>query len=383
MKNGGIYIHIPFCTEKCIYCDFYSLPNQEQSIKPFIKNLCKEISIRSKKSTIDWKIDTIFIGGGTPSLLSESDLENIISAINKNFNLNDLKEFTIEANPGEFDYNKMVNFKLMGVNRISFGFQSLNLDMLKFMSRWHTPEDSIRTFKNARKAGYSNINIDMIFGIPGQTLDVWSNNLETIVSLEPEHISAYSLTVEKQTPLYHLVQSDRVKMPHENIDLDMFNFTIDFLTEKKYSQYEISNYCKSKRECLHNLHYWKRNPYLSFGPSAHGFNKNIRYWNTRDLNNYMKNLNKNNLPDSESETLTQENIFNELILNSIRIKSGINLTQIKNDFNIETQQNILNKANEWGENLNIKSDCIKLSRKGMPIADEITLDLATSFVTSN
>ena len=383
MKNGGIYIHIPFCTEKCIYCDFYSLPNQEQSIKPFIKNLCKEISIRSKKSTIDWKIDTIFIGGGTPSLLSESDLENIISAINKNFNLNDLKEFTIEANPGEFDYNKMVNFKLMGVNRISFGFQSLNLDMLKFMSRWHTPEDSIRSFKNARKAGYSNINIDMIFGIPGQTLDVWSNNLETIVSLEPEHISAYSLTVEKQTPLYHLVQSDRVKMPHENIDLDMFNFTIDFLTEKKYSQYEISNYCKSKRECLHNLHYWKRNPYLSFGPSAHGFNKNIRYWNTRDLNNYMKNLNKNNLPDSESETLTQENIFNELILNSIRIKSGINLTQIKNDFNIETQQNILNKANEWGENLTIKSDCIKLSRKGMPIADEITLDLATSLITSN
>ena len=383
MKNGGIYIHIPFCTEKCIYCDFYSLPNQEQSIKPFIKNLCKEILIRSKKSTIDWKIDTIFIGGGTPSLLSESDLENIISAINKNFNLNDLKEFTIEANPGEFDYNKMVNFKLMGVNRISFGFQSLNLDMLKFMSRWHTPEDSIRTFKNARKAGYSNINIDMIFGIPGQTLDVWSNNLETIVSLEPEHISAYSLTVEKQTPLYHLVQSDKVKMPHENIDLDMFNFTIDFLTEKKYSQYEISNYCKSKRECLHNLHYWKRNPYLSFGPSAHGFYKNIRYWNSRDLNNYMKNLNKNNLPDSESETLTQENIFNELILNSIRIKSGINLTQIKNDFNIETQQNILNKANEWGENLTIKSDCIKLSRKGMPIADEITLDLATSLITSN
>ena len=292
MKNGGIYIHIPFCTEKCIYCDFYSLPNQEQTIEPFIKNLCKEISIRSKKSTIDWKIDTIFIGGGTPSLLSESDLENIISAINKNFNLNDLKEFTIEANPGEFDYNKMTSFKLMGVNRISFGFQSLNLDMLKFMSRWHTPEDSISSYKNARKAGYTNINIDMIFGIPGQTLDVWSNNLETIVSLEPEHISAYSLTVEKQTPLYHLVQSDRVKMPHENIDLDMFNFTIDFLTEKKYSQYEISNYCKPKRECVHNLHYWKRNPYLSFGPSAHGFNNNIRYWNTRDLNKYMENLNK-------------------------------------------------------------------------------------------
>ena len=232
MRNGGIYIHIPFCTEKCIYCDFYSLPNQNQNIEAFIKNLCKEISIRSKKSTIDWKIDTIFIGGGTPSLLSESDLENIISTIDKNFNLNDLKEFTIEANPGEFDYNKMTNFKMMGVNRISFGFQSLNLDILKFMSRWHTPEDSISSYKNARKAGYTNINIDMIFGIPGQTLDVWSDNLETIVSLDPDHISAYSLTVEKQTPLYNLVQSNRVQMPHENIDLDMFNYTIDFLTEK-------------------------------------------------------------------------------------------------------------------------------------------------------
>ena len=383
MRNGGIYIHIPFCTEKCIYCDFYSLPNQNQNIEAFIKNLCKEISIRSKKSTIDWKIDTIFIGGGTPSLLSESDLENIISTIDKNFNLSDLKEFTIEANPGEFDYNKMTSFKLMGVNRISFGFQSLNLDMLKFMSRWHTPEDSISSYKNARKAGYTNINIDMIFGIPGQTLDVWSDNLETIASLDPDHISAYSLTVEKQTPLYNLVQSNRVQMPHENIDLDMFNYTIDFLTEKKYSQYEISNYCKPKKECVHNLHYWKRNPYLSFGPSAHGFNNNIRYWNTRDLNKYMENLNKNNLPDSESEALTQENIFNELILNSLRLERGINLKQIKNNFNIETNQNILTKAKEWGKNLIIKSDCIKLSKKGMPIADEITLDLATSFVKSS
>ncbi len=382
MKSGGIYIHVPFCTEKCIYCDFYSLPNQEQNIKPFVNSLCKEIRLKSKKINIDWKIDTIFIGGGTPSLLSEFDLDNIISTISGNFDLKNLKEFTIEANPGEFDYHKMVNFKSMGINRISFGFQSLNLDLLKFMSRWHTPEESIKSYENARKAGYENINIDMIFGIPGQSNNVWSDNLEAVANLEPEHISAYSLTVEKRTPLQRLVDSNKIKMLDENIDLEMFNHTIDFLISKGYNHYEISNYCKSKKECLHNLHYWNRDPYISFGPSAHGFSNNTRYWNSRDLNNYMQNLENNKLPNYDSETLNQENIFNEFILNNIRINTGISITQIKKDFNRETQKKLLKIANEWGDHLIIKNDQIKLSRKGMAIADEITLDLATSFVSN-
>ena len=312
MKRGGIYIHIPFCTEKCIYCDFYSLPNQEHNIKPFIRSLSNEINIKSKNEDLDYIVDTIFIGGGTPSLLSEYDLEEIISAISQSFNLDKLQEFTIEANPGEFGYNKMKTFKSMGVNRISFGFQSLNKDLLKFMSRWHTPEESIESYKNARKANYENINIDMIFGIPGQTTQIWKNDLEAIAAIEPEHISTYSLTVEKQTPLYHLVELNKIKMPHEKIDLEMFNHTIDFLTKKNYVQYEISNYSKPNKECRHNLHYWNRDPYISFGPSAHGFNKNVRYWNTRDLNKYIQNLNHGQLPDHESEILNKENVFNNM-----------------------------------------------------------------------
>ena len=380
MKRGGIYIHIPFCTEKCIYCDFYSLPNQEHNIKPFIRSLSNEINIKSKNEDLDYIVDTIFIGGGTPSLLSEYDLEEIISAISQNFNLDKLQEFTIEANPGEFGYNKMKTFKSMGVNRISFGFQSLNKDLLKFMSRWHTPEESIESYKNARKANYENINIDMIFGIPGQTTQIWKNDLEAIAAIEPEHISTYSLTVEKQTPLYHLVELNKIKMPHEKIDLEMFNHTIDFLTKKNYVQYEISNYSKPNKECRHNLHYWNRDPYISFGPSAHGFNKNVRYWNTRDLNKYIQNLNHGQLPDHESEILNKENVFNELILNSIRLNTGININKIEQEFNKKTQTKILNIAQDWGSHLIIKNNTIKLSKKGMAIADKITLDLASSFI---
>ena len=379
MKKGGIYIHIPFCTNKCIYCDFYSLPNQESNIKPFIKSLCNEIKIKANEVDIDWEIDTIFIGGGTPSLLKEKDLDNIISTISQKFNLNNLKEFTIEANPGEFNYNKMKSFKSMGVNRISFGFQSLNKNLLKFMSRWHTPEDSITSFKNARKAKYDNINIDMIFGIPGQTNEIWENDLKAITDIDPEHISTYSLTIEKQTPLYDLVNLNKIKMPSEKVDLKMFNHTIDFLNKKKYIQYEISSYSKLGKQCLHNLHYWNRDPYISFGPSAHGFSKNIRYWNSKNLNKYIEDLDNNQLPESESEILNQENIFNEFILNSIRINTGINIAKIEQDFNRKTQKKILETVKDWGEHLIIEDNAIKLSRKGMPIADEITIDLANSF----
>tara|TARA_B100000131_G_scaffold169461_1_gene163755 strand:- start:3168 stop:4361 length:1194 start_codon:yes stop_codon:yes gene_type:complete len=380
MKTGGLYIHIPFCTEKCIYCDFYSLPDQEHNIEKFVNSLCSEIKIKAKQKNIDWLIDTIFIGGGTPSLLKEQELEKIISTLNKNFDLGLLREFTIEANPGEFNYHKMKSFKSMGVNRISFGFQSLNIKLLKFMSRWHTPEDSISSYEKARKAGYENINIDMIFGIPGQTNKVWENDLKVIADMQPEHISAYSLTIEEQTPLYHLVNSNRIKMPSENIDLKMFNHTIDFLKQNQYNQYEISNYSKNEKECLHNLHYWNREPYISFGPSAHGFDKNVRYWNTKDLKTYIESLSKNKLPESESEYLNQEDIFNEIILNSLRINSGIDINQIKQTFNKNTQAKILNVAKDWGEHLIIEKNSIKLSRKGMPIADEITLDLANSFI---
>ena len=379
MKSGGVYIHVPFCTEKCMYCDFYSLSNREDSIDLFVKSLCKEIKLTSKKTNINWIIDSIFIGGGTPSLLSASQLEKIVKHLNQAYQLNNIKEFTIEANPGEFNENKMRDFKSIGVNRISFGFQSLNDRLLKFLTRWHSSGDCIKAYNSARKINFKNISIDMIFGIPNQSLKDWKKDLNSVVELDPEHISAYSLTVEKRTPLYKSVQSKSILMPHEEVDIQMYGHTMDRLNKDGYIQYEISNYSKKSKECKHNLHYWRREPYLAFGPSAHGYNKKQRYWNIRDLNKYIKILKSNKLPIDETETLSKENVFNEIILNGLRVKDGINLSKIKSQFDKDTFNNLSKKIDDWSNYLEDDKLRIKLNRKGYFIADEITLDLMNSY----
>ena len=377
--TGGIYIHIPFCTEKCIYCDFYSLTKRENEIDPFIQNLCKEIKLTSQKINIEWIIDTVFIGGGTPSLLEARHIEMIIHQLDESFNINHLEEFTIESNPGEFSYEKMKDFKALGVNRISFGFQSLNDDILKFLTRWHSAKDCIESFNNARKTGFKNINIDMMFGIPNQSVQDWQKDLKHVIDLNPEHISAYSLTVEKQTPLYKYVASNEIIMPHEKVDIDMYSYTMDILNNGDYSQYEISNYSKKNKECKHNLHYWKREPYLAFGPSGHGYNDNQRYWNIRDLNKYMICLDSDKLPIDNSEILNQENIFNEIILNGLRTSEGINVSEIKLKFNTKTLNSILERTDDWSNYIEYNDKRIRLNKKGYFIADEITLDFINSY----
>ena len=382
MKYGGIYIHIPFCTEKCIYCDFYSLTKHENQIDTFVERLCKEIRLKSSIIDLKWKIDTIFIGGGTPSLLEPFHIEKIIKNLDNTFNLNYLNEFTIEANPSEFNIKKMKTFNELGVNRVSFGFQSLNNEILKFLTRWHTPEDCIRAYKNARTAGFENINIDMIYGIPNQSILQWEKDLNHIIDLNPEHISAYSLTVEKNTPLHTYVSSNKIIMPQEKIDIDMYSHTMEALNNGHYIQYEISNYSQKGKECKHNLHYWKRDPYLAFGPSAHGYYDNKRYWNIRNLNQYIKKIDSNHLPIDDLEVLNEENIFNEMIINGLRISEGINMSKIKSKFSKQTYKSLTSKINDWSSHIEKSNGKIKLTKKGYFIADEITLDLMNSYIES-
>ena len=380
MKTGGIYIHAPFCTEKCIYCDYYSLANHKDLIELFIKNLCKEIELTSKNVNIDWTIDTLFIGGGTPSLLTLSQIEKVIEEINKHFNLSNLKEFTIEANPGEFNSKKMHDFQLLGVNRISLGFQSLDNDILKFLSRWHSVKDCIDSYTNARKAGFNNINIDMLFGIPKQSLKEWKKNLDLIIELSPEHISAYPLTIERNTPLYNAVESGGIKAPHQKKTVAMYSHTMDLLNKGEFLQYETSSYSKKNNQCQHNLHYWRRDPYLAFGPSGHGYSNGNRYWNIKDLNKYIEVLNSDNLPIQKTEILNKENIFNEMILNGLKISDGINMNKIKKLFSNEIYYLLSNKIIEWGDCLIKEEESIRLSKKGYFIADEITLDFMNSYI---
>ena len=205
MQKAGIYIHIPFCTVKCMYCDFYSIPKRETEIPKFVQSLAKEINLYADTHNINWDIDTIFLGGGTPSLFTAQGLQLILETLDQRFGLSQVKEITLEANPGEAPLEKLKLFRELGVNRLSMGFQSFDTNLLSFLGRIHSPEDCFNTFKNARKAGFDNINADLIFDIPGQSLSKWKRDLKTLVDLQPEHISAYSLTVEKNTILYNQI----------------------------------------------------------------------------------------------------------------------------------------------------------------------------------
>ena len=238
----SLYIHIPFCQAKCIYCDFYSVADRNNEIPEFIDLICQEIDLFFENNQAPWNFDTLFLGGGTPSLLEALSIEKILKTLRKYVDLNDIQEFTVETNPGEIDYNRLKDFLSIGVNRLSLGFQSFDDKLLSFLGRLHSSEDCIQTYNNARKAGFNNINADLIFDIPGQTIERWRKDLKTLAELEPEHISTYSLTVEKQTNLFKLVQSGKVKMPSETIDISMYTHSLNFLKEQNYIQYEISNH---------------------------------------------------------------------------------------------------------------------------------------------
>jgi len=372
--TSGIYLHFPFCKVKCMYCDFYSFPKRENEIPKFSKILSREIDQFCKSNKIDWNIDTIFLGGGTPSLFTKKGLELIFNTLDKNFNLTNVKEITMEINPGEAPLDKLKYFRNLGVNRISIGFQSFNQKLLDFLGRAHTANDSLNTFNNARAAGFENINIDLIFDIPGQSLNSWKKDLRTLVNLNPEHISAYSLTVEENTTLFTLVKSGKVKMPSEYMDLAMFSFTRDYLSKNNYFPYEVSNFSKKGMECRHNLHYWKLEKYLAFGPSAHGFDGHKRWWNTRSIDEYYKKINQSKSPIENYELLSKKDNFNELIFNGLRMTKGVKVESLSKFYQGNINNFIFDKTKKW-DGLELLNNKLILNEKGILLADEISSDL--------
>ena len=254
MKTAGIYIHIPFCAAKCNYCDFYSITDSEGIIPRFIKAICKEIE-QCSTDTSKWKFDTIFIGGGTPSLIKAREIEKILLSIDNKFSLGNVKELTLEANPGEIPINRLNGLKMLGINRLSIGVQSMQKKLLKFLTRAHSQKDVYKVFDSARSCGFENINCDLIYSIPGQTKKMWIDDLENIIKLGPDHISAYTLTVEKGTDLFKMVKNKMVIMPSENQTGNWFIDTHELLQFNGYSPYEISNFSKPGLQCMYNLHY--------------------------------------------------------------------------------------------------------------------------------
>ena len=371
--TAGIYIHIPFCKFKCIYCDFYSLEKREKDMPRFVERLIREIELTTLDYKEEWTFDTIFFGGGTPSLMEPQWLENILNTLDRSFNISKVKEITLEANPGEAPMNRLSEFHKLGINRLSLGFQSLQPNLLASLSRIHSPKDCFSIYQDARDAGFENINVDMILNIPDQSMEMFQNDLKLVIELEPEHISAYSLTVEKNTPLYTQVRSGEIIMPSDEMGLAMFEFCRKYLGSHGYSQYEISNYAQDGMECHHNLHYWNLEPYLAFGPSAHGYNSHSRWWNVSSLDEYMQMLDHNKIPISGSEMLSQMDRFNETVFNGLRTREGIQLQKI-NAWAVDTQK-MNTTIKKWKDQLDVTNKAIILKPNSYKYADEIASDM--------
>jgi oxygen-independent coproporphyrinogen-3 oxidase len=375
---SGIYIHIPFCERKCIYCDFYSVENLNL-VDRFTESLLKEIEIFSIEADFfnDSIFDTIYFGGGTPSLLEPAQIEKILNKLSQSFKISSNPEITLETNPGTVDKRKLLEFKNLGVNRISFGVQSFFDDDLKFLGRIHTGEDAFKCVNDSFEVGFENVSIDLIFGLPGQTVEKWLENLKLAVSLNVPHISAYNLIVERGTPLHELFSLGKVEIPEDEIQAQLYERTIDFLENAGYVHYEVSNYAFEGFESRHNLKYWQYENYIGFGPSAHSFWINKRWWNFANLNKYINALDLGKIPVANFEILDEEKMIEEFIYLGLRSK-GINVARFKGKFGFEFVDGDIKDEIEELERagyITIEDDFIKLTPKGFLLCDEIVLRL--------
>jgi len=370
---AGLYFHIPFCVQKCNYCDFYSI-TKLNNIDLFTSCLIKELELFHKQFNKKIYVDTIFFGGGTPSLLHPSNFEKIFSKIHSIFEIQHNPEITIEANPGTIDIKYLADYKQFGINRISFGVQSFNDKELKFLNRIHSSNQAISAIEYAQKIGFENISIDLIFGIPGQTLSDWKRNLEKINKLDIEHLSIYNLIFEENTPLYKKLITGKVRQLNEEIEEEMYIHSVDYLEAIGFEQYELSNFAKRGYNCKHNIKYWTHQPYFGFGPSAHSYYNRQRYWNYKNLDLYFKMIENNNLPIEDKEVLDNYKFIIERIMLGLRY-DGLEMTFISdiitNDKNQFIEQNILPIKNYFRE----ISDKIILSKYGFFKINEIILKL--------
>ena len=324
MNGLEIYIHIPFCVKKCDYCDFLSAPADLETKEKYVEALINEIKLNKNKMS-EYVVDTVFIGGGTPSLLEENQISKIMSVLRDNCNMSENPEITIECNPGTITESKLLEYKKSGINRISFGLQSANDEELKSIGRIHNYAGFLESYNLARKCGFDNINVDLMSALPGQTLKSYEETLNKVVRLEPEHISAYSLIVEENTLMYDGVKKAQIKginiLPDEESERKMYYLTNNILRSNGYRKYEISNYSKPGKECKHIIGYWQRKEYLGFGIGAASLYKENRYNNISDINKYIEVLTNNikensiNNVGNSSEVENQVNILNSIVKN--------------------------------------------------------------------
>lgn len=374
-----LYIHIPFCVKKCAYCDFLSGPASRERIEEYIQALKKEIE-SYRKFAEDYEVSTVFFGGGTPSLLSSEQMEMIMGAIKHIFLLQENAEITMEANPGTVTEERLKAYKKAEINRLSFGLQSAKNEELTILGRIHTFEEFLESYEIARKAGFSNINVDLISAIPKQTLESWEETLTTIIELEPEHISAYSLIVEEGTPFAELYGEDgkwEEMLPDEEEERNMYRKTEEMLQRAGYHRYEISNYAKRDYECRHNLGYWDRTEYLGLGLGASSFLNQTRFHNTEDMERYLKNAKEHENIHEEIEHLKVQEQMEEFIFLGLRKMKGIAETEFAEAFGTDIWECYGKNIRRVIQNglLEQENGYLRLTKKGIDVSNYVFAEI--------
>lgn len=337
MKEFGIYIHIPFCKKKCLYCDFPSYANQERLFLTYVSALEQEIVLRAKEGE-DWRVKSIFFGGGTPTILPVELLRRLMEQLRRCFSIQPDAEITIEANPGTLDAAKLQALREMGFNRLSMGLQAWQQHLLTELGRIHTVADFLENFRAARAAGFTNINVDLMFALPSQTLADWKETLAEITALSPEHISAYSLIIEEGTPFYQAYSEGRLHPMDEALDRELYHYTISYLKNRGYAQYEISNFAREGCESRHNRLYWEMTPYMGLGLGAHSYFAGQRYHNTYDIEVYIAAQETNAYEKQEIEEVSKQDEMEEFMFLGLRMNQGVSLETFRRRFGRELKE---------------------------------------------
>ncbi|MBP3613961.1 MAG: radical SAM family heme chaperone HemW [Bacteroidaceae bacterium] len=370
---AGIYIHIPFCKQRCLYCAFYSstLHSRQQE---YCDALCRELEMR--RNYIIGIVDTVYFGGGTPSTLTRGQLQMILDTIKRNYTLSPSAEITIEANPDDLTPEYLTTLRSLSFNRLSMGIQSFDDTQLKALGRRHTAERARQAVEDARVAGFNNISIDLMFALPSSTHAQWQESIQQAISLHPTHISAYNLTYEEETPLYRALQQGKINAIDEDENLKQFETLIDTLSAAGYRHYEISNFALPGYESRHNSSYWHDIPYLGCGASAHSYNGKERSWNVADIELYIRGIETGN-PDFEIEHLSENERYNDAIVTRLRTADGLPLEWFRHKFNKKLYDYLCrNIAPHIADGtLQESNGCASLTHEGIFISDSIMRDL--------
>ncbi len=372
----GIYIHIPFCMQKCLYCDFVSYINKSECVKEYINCMIKEIQSYDLKK---YNITTIYIGGGTPSFIESDYIKEIINVIQNKLEKNDTRwediEITIEANPGTVTLEKLNDYKTAGINRISLGLQATQDRLLKQIGRIHNYKDFLEAYELLKRVGFNNINVDLMIGLPNQSIKDLKESLEKIIKLDPNHISVYSLIIEDGTPISKLLDEEKIKLPDEEIERQMYWYVKNKLELNGYNHYEISNFSKKGKESKHNLNCWKQKQYIGIGAAAHSYFKDIRYSNTNNIEEYIKNIKENNIEKNRKieEKQTIEDKKNEFMMLGFRMIEGVNIADFKAKFvdnPLYVYREKIKKLTDEGL-IEVDLNNIKLTNKGLDLANVV------------